>query len=190
MIRSVSINRLALTVCGCLAVGVLGTGCKGLLHSQVVQCPPPATVTASGLDMQDLRGVAIRAVGSLSESGIFDRAPNHPAVLASSSFSNHTSQQVDMSLLTGEVRVALLQTGKVVLTAVEPQAAESSLYANTLSRPDFVLSGRVFQTIVRTGRSRQSSYVFQFSLSDSNRLAVWEENVTITKQSKKSPALL
>ena len=162
---------------------MLHTGCKGFLHSQVIQCPSPATVTGGGLNMEDLMTVANQTVAVLLESGIFDRAPNHPAVLATGMFSNNTSQHFDMSLLTGEVRAGLLQTGKVVMSTVEPKAAESSPYADTLSRPDFVLSGRVVEMFLRTGVSKQLTYVFQFSLNDSNDLAIWEHNVTITKRS-------
>ena len=189
MMRFVSVSRLALAACGCLAVGLLLAGCKGFLHNPVVQCPPPPAATAGGIDMQDLMMAAEEAVASLLELGIFDRAPHHPAVLAISRFHNATSQQLDMSLLPGLIRASLLKTGKVVGVDMEPKAGEPTPHVDAIARPELTLSGSVVDTIERRGSIKQSTYVFQFALAESNGLAVWSENKAITKTTRRNAAL-
>ena len=124
------------------------------------------------------------AVQSLVDSSVFERGPRHPAVLAIGKLVNETSQQLNTSLLTGQIRAALLQTGRVAVADMEPKAVDSSSHIKALSHPDFTLSGRVVESRSRTGSITQSTYAFQFSLADSDGLKVWEENKIITKQGK------
>jgi PBP1b-binding outer membrane lipoprotein LpoB len=53
----------------------------------------------------------------------------------------------------------------------------------TTRKPDFTLSGKIIETLARSGSTRQSTYSFQLSLTDSKTgLAVWEGEKEITKQ--------
>ena len=53
--------------------------------------------------------------------------------------------------------------------------------------PDYTLSGKLLKDQARSGKTRQASYVFQLSLTDtSTGQAVWEEERTITKQGQRS----
>lgn len=183
MLRFVSGNKLARMACGGLAAGSVLTGCEGLIVRQMA-CPAPHD--PCGLSLQDVPLAAEVAVQSLLVSSVFDRVPHHPAVLAIGRFENHTSRHLDTSLLTGQISAALLQSGKVVVAKMEPQSVDASAGSAELARPDFTLSGRVFETIERSGRFIQSTYVFQLSLTDSNGVAVWAESKTITKQGKRA----
>ena len=52
----------------------------------------------------------------------------------------------------------------------------------TTRTPDFSLSGKIIETSVRAGSTRQTTYSFQLSLTDKQGLAVWEGEKEITKQ--------
>lgn len=130
--------------------------------------------------MRDLTTAAAAAVQSLLESGVFDRAPHHPAVLGIGRFANATSHMFDASLLTGQISSLLVKTGKVVVSDLEQPATGSS------SRSDFTLSGSVHEIGANRVESygvtrQQTTYVFQFSLADSNNLIVWAENKEISR---------
>lgn len=178
MIRFKSVNKPSRIACGCLAVGLLFTGCAANKSASTVLVPSQSPV-AMGLAAKDLTMAAEAVVTPLLESGIFDRAPHHPAVLAISVFQNATSQQLDTSLLMDNIRVSLLKTGKAVVTAKEQNVVDLS------PRADFLLSGKVSETRERTGSIKQSTYVFSFSLADNKGLTLWAENKMITKLVKR-----
>lgn len=183
-----TVERLALAACSSLVVGLLLTGCTSTRPKSAALSDFQNTVTV-GVDTHDLMAAAEAAVASLLGAGIFDRAPHHPAMLAISRFRNDTSQQFDMGLLTGQIGATLLKTGKVVLAGMDPKFTEPPPPVDGLARPDFTLSGSVVETIEHRRSIKQSTYVFQFALADSNGLVVWEECKTITKTTRRNAAL-
>lgn len=157
-------------------------------------------VSVGQINIQDYIQAASDSVNDLIASGALDKAPQIPAVLAISRIVNNTGQQIDTDLLTKKMRVALLQTGKILTTttlglggkAEDPMAkgiqdeAEFMADKNVTRNPDFTLSGKIIQTTARAGSVRQSTYSFQLSLTDTKTgLAVWEGEKEITKQGKK-----
>jgi hypothetical protein len=53
--------------------------------------------------------------------------------------------------------------------------------------PDYTLSGKILEVRAPAGSTRQTSYVFQLSLTEvKTGLSVWEEEKQITKQGKRN----
>ena len=186
MRRSESLEKQTRIAYACLAAGLLLTGCA-TKHPTPNQTTPSHGDVTMGLDAQDLMVASDAAVPSLLESGIFDRATRRPAMLGIGRFENRTSGSFDMDLLTGQIRSALLETGKVVVVERGHNATDSSSQADALSRPDFTLSGKVIESRARTGSVNQSTYIFQFSLTDSNNLTVWAKEQEISKFTRRNP---
>jgi len=165
-----------------LTAGWLVTGC---VSNQL--CNPPlnrGTRIIAEVDAQDLTVVADAAVESLLESGILDHAAHHPAVLGIGRYVNNTAQLFNSDVLSHQISVALVKTGKVVVDQ-RRQIPTATTFEPT---PDFILSGKVTQMMQSTGNVEQAStFVFQFSLSDSNNLTVWAENKEITKTIQRTP---
>jgi len=151
-----------------------------LVISKAVPTQNPVTMR---VDKQDLDTAANGAVQSLLASGVFDRVPHNPAVLSFGRIVNNTAQYIDMDLVTGAIRASLVKTGKVVVSGKGQNTLDTMPVTGSTSRPDFTLAGKLIETIDHTGNINQSSYVFQFSLADSNNLMVWEDEKTITKLS-------
>jgi hypothetical protein len=137
----------------------------------------------------------------LKASGALTKVSAPPAVLAISRIVNNTGQQIDTDLLIKKIRVDLLQSGQAVTTttmgvggtAEDPMAkglqqeAEFKSDQKVTRTPDFTLSGKIIQTIARDGKTSQSTFSFQLSLTDPrNGLAVWEGEKEITKQGGRS----
>jgi uncharacterized protein (TIGR02722 family) len=155
-----------------------------------------SVVSTDVINDQDFINAANSATSDLLASGVLDRVKSPPAILAMSRIVNNTGQQVDIDLLTKKIRVALLNSGKAVTTttfglggtAEDPlakgiqQQKEFTGEQKPQRLPDFTLSGKIIQNMVKAGDTRQSTYSFQLSLTDQQGLAVWEGEKQITKQ--------
>lgn len=156
--------------------------------------------TTEGINIQDFSQAADAMTASLIDNLINpgqlkSGAPGEPALLAISRIQNNTGQQLDTDLLVKKMRVALLRTGKVQTSttiayggaedplAAEQQAAQEFFEEEKHSRlPDYTLSGKIIEDRASAGRTRQTSYIFQLSLSSRAGIGVWEDERTIVKQ--------
>lgn len=180
-----------------LLAGVSFTGCRSAGY--VDPDGPRTVVTLDSINIQDWSRAVDEMVASMVETGVLDRAPELPAVMAVSRITNNTSEQVDTDMLTRRIRVSLNRTNKVVTTttvglggvAEDPLAQQEAEYrrftqgdqAAREARPYWSLSGKILEDQVRAGRTRQTTYIFQLSLTEINTgLALWEDERRITKQ--------
>jgi uncharacterized protein (TIGR02722 family) len=185
------------------AAALLLVGCATKHDARYVDSQGPQTIVSlDRINIQDWNNAADRLVASLLASGVLERAPEQPAVMAVSRIRNNTQQQVDTDSLTKKIRVALNQTGKVVTTTtlgpdgrVEDQMAADvgamqAFMAGEKQKtvlPYYTLSGKLLEDRVRSGNTRQVTYIFQLSLTTTrNGLAVWEDEQLITKQGQRS----
>ena len=182
------------------AISFIGAGCGTNAH--YVETGDKNNVVSLGqINIQDYIQAANEMTGKLLASGALDKVSNPPAVLAISRIVNNTGQQIDTDLLTKKIRVTVLDSGKAMTTttmglggtAEDPMAKglqqenEFKNETKVTRTPDFTLSGKIIQLAVKAGDTRQSTYSFQLSLTDSKTgLAVWEGEKEITKQGTRS----
>jgi|688.fasta_scaffold126167_3 uncharacterized protein (TIGR02722 family) len=191
------------------AVALLGagalllSGCQTPRDAKYIESGGASTVvTLDQINIQDWNRAADAMVASLLSSGVLERVPEQPAVLAISRIVNNTQQQVDTDSLTKKIRVALNQSGKVITTTTlglggkveDPLAKESAEMAAMLAGqkqvtrlPYYTLSGKLLEDRAQAGKVKQVTYTFQLSLTTvKDGLAVWEEEKQITKQGTRS----
>jgi penicillin-binding protein activator len=185
------------------SVALLATGCATKHDARYVDSQGPDTVVSlSRINIQDWNNAADKLVASLLASNVLDRAPELPAVMAVSRIRNNTQQQVDTDSLTKKIRIALNQTGKVVTTTTlgpdgkveDAMAADVGAMQTFMAGekqkttlPYFTLSGKLLEDRVESGKTRQTTYTFQLSLTRvKDGLAVWEDETQITKQGQRS----
>lgn len=160
--------------------------------------------TTEGINIQDFSQAADAMTASLIDRyinpGLLKSGePNQPALLAISRIQNNTGQQLDTDMLVKKMRVALLQTGKVQTSttiayggpedplAAEQQKAQEFFEDKKHTRlPDYTLSGKIIEDRTSAGRTKQTSYIFQLSLSSRAGIGVWEDERTIVKQGKRA----
>ena len=157
-----------------------------------------------GIDYRDFEKIASKLVASLLNSGAVNKPAGGRYVLAISRIKNDTTQRIDTSQLIKKIRVALLQSGKVVVTtAVSANGAEDnmSMQARKLRNsaefnqktvakkgqmvaPELSLSGQIFERSIQISRKKQQvEYYFQLSLTDiATGLAYWEGEEVISKR--------
>ncbi len=155
------------------------------------------------VDVQDFNLAADKLVQSMTVSGVFAKSPNQPAILGISRITNDTSDQFDTDELIKKIRIALLQTGKVQISTTEGLGgkAEDPMAKGTMDMrefqsgksnemprmTDFTLTAKILENSVRAGDTKQTSFIFQMSLTDTNTgNAVWEGEETVTKQGQKN----
>jgi hypothetical protein len=191
-------NKILLPVLAA-TLSLVGAGCATNAH--YVQTGGSENVVNVGqINIQDYMQAADAMTANLLASGVLDRVPSPPAVLAISRIVNNTANQIDTDLLIKRMRVAVLQSGKAVTTttmglggtAEDPMAKglqqENDFKSDVKSTrtPDSTLSGKIIQLSVKAGDTRQATYSFQLSLTDSKTgNAVWEDYKDITKQGER-----
>jgi penicillin-binding protein activator len=189
----------------CLSLAsVLFAGCAtGGGNARVIE-QNKAITTVGTINVQDFANAADTMVNSLVDgvinAGKLEAPAGQPSMLAISRIVNNTSAHVDTDLLIKKIRVALNKTGKVVTTttmglggkAEDPlaqgikQQTEFLQDKKNTRLPDYSLSGKITEVREHAGNVRQSSFVFQLSLTSKEGVAVWEDEKTITKQGSRS----
>ncbi len=193
-----------LTILTIFAAVILLAGCANTQPTYIdSQHSANARAATLGLDYQDFKEASNNAVYSMLHSGALNRPGGGRYVLAISTFINDTTQRIDMDQLVKSIRVALLRSGKVVVTtAIRAGGAEDMLSyevrklrksdefnQRTVARkgqmiaPDYSLSGKIIQrNSTLTNGDTEVDYYMQLSLTDiKTGLAYWEGQTIIRK---------
>jgi len=179
-------------------------GCGNPPGSSVYVDPNgPRTIANVGkINIQDFNNAASDAVQDMLSKNPFAQIPQQPAVLSVSRITNDTDQQFDTDLLTKNIRIALINGGKVAVLTTNGLNGNAE---DTMARdagnqqafmggqpapvrlPDFVLTGKILMDKSAAGNTKQNSYVFQLTLTNvKTGLSSWEYQKTITKQGQSS----
>ena len=158
-------------------------------------------VSVGEVDIQDLQRAASGMLESLIALGTLQNAPHQPARLRIERVVNDTSSAFDVGELTYRMREQLVNSGQAtVLTAyganAESPEAQERLKQEAFRRgetsveslePDFFLTGKITQLKRSAGRTRQTTYTFRLTLTDSRTgQEAWTKVVDVTKQGQKN----
>jgi len=194
-------NKIKLVILS--AAVILTTGCS-TVSVKNIDTHNDKEVAVRGLNYKDFQKASNELVDSMLRSGAISKPGGGRWVLAISDIINDTMQRIDTDQLVKKIRIALLQSGKVVVTtAVSAKGAEDKMSMNArklrghgefnqktvagkgqMIAPDMSLSGKIIQKNIRINRSEeQSEYYFQLSLTDINTgLALWEDESFVGKR--------
>ncbi|NOQ14437.1 MAG: penicillin-binding protein activator LpoB [Methyloprofundus sp.] len=190
---AITLSLIILTACGTSTRRIDAKSNEGL-------------VTIDNINFKDWQIAAEKGINSLLASGVLNRADNRKTILMISTVRNSTSEHIDTRILTDKIRYALLRSGKAITTTAiggngaddiasrqVRGLAEDDMFnqstvkkAGTAIAPDMSLSGEIVQQQASSGRVRESYFFFHMALTDlETGLAIWEENVEISKQTKR-----
>lgn len=187
-----------------LAAGLLLVGCGEVEPSYVDVTGASKAPISLGIDANDFSKAATDMVEDLLSSGALNKPGGGRYVVAISRIKNDTTQRIDTDMLIKKIRVAMLKSGKaVVTTAVSAGGAEDEMSyqvrdelrgndefnqknvpgKNSLIAPDMSLSGKIIEKTTRVSKDKQVvEYWFQLSLTDiKSGLAFWEQEVVVGK---------
>jgi len=165
---------------------------------------PPLTLS---LEYQDFKAAAVSLVNDMLKSGALDRPGGGRYVVAISRVINDTTQDIDIDQLLKDIRIALLKSGKAVITTTfqiggpeDPMTQEIRKLRNNeeinsktlpgkgeLIAPDLSLSGKIIQKVYYANGVKKVDYYFILTLTDvKTGLAVWEGEKVISKASSEN----
>lgn len=173
---------------------ILLTGCASV---EMVDTKNDRGTAVAGLDYRDFDKATNDAIASLLSSPSIQHPGGGRYVLIISRIKNDTMQRIDTDQLVKKIRIALLNSGKVVTTTAmadngpEDKASyavregvrgneefDQSRVQTTggLQAPELSLSGKILQRNVRMPNGgTQIEYYFQLSLTHlQSGLAMWE----------------
>ena len=162
---------------------------------------PKSSIVTMGIDRQDFEKAASDMVASLLESSALNKTTGGKYVVMMSDIINDTTQRIDVKFLTKKMRIAILNSGKAIMTsAVGTQRDDLAqdtrklrdndefkkstvIKKNTLYAPELSLSGNILQRTAKANKDDQIvEYYFQLSLTDiKTGLVTWEDEVVIGK---------
>ena len=162
--------------------------------------------TVGDINTQDWGTAADQMIQSLLRREDLAAADGRRMVVMVGRIRNATGTRIDTDLLTKKIRVALLNSGKFVITTAvgldgpedpasmaltelrESEEFDQSTVAGKGEKiaPDYSLSGKIIELNARSGRTRQATYTFQLSMTDIRTgLAFWEDEREITKMGRR-----
>lgn len=164
-------------------------------------------VNVEQINVQDWESSAEKMLQSLLSSGVLGGHGDQRKVLMVSHVENRTRQHIDTDMLTKKIRIGLMKSGKAITTSyvklggpedgapdrVRQLRANDEFNQNKLPTkgqmvaPDYSLSGKIIQLDAAAGKTKQSTFTFQLSLTNVRTgLAEWEDEVSLTKQGSKA----
>jgi len=198
-------NKLILIPLGAMVL-VLISGCETVPSGAKYTNPTDsktAIVSLNKINIQDWDTASSQMIQSILNSDVLAKAPRSPAIFAVDRIVNKTADaNLDTELLTKNIRIALNRTGRILTTTTYGNHAESKMAQDIQTKndflnndsshpqdhsPDYTLSGKIIQDNDRQGETRQITYTFSLSLTDTHTgLAVWEDLKTIQKTGTRS----
>ena len=190
---------------------IASVGLTGCTKTTVVNLSDPGYTTSPqtggettlGLDYRDFEFSAKQAIDSFLGSPL-SRKPGSsaPWIMAVSRIVNDTTLNLDTDQLVKKIRIALLNSGRVIATtAVGADGPEDKLSAEvrklkdsklfnqktvagegTMIAPELSLSGKIIQRGNNVGNKQQVDYYFQLTMTNiETGLAYWEFEQIIAK---------
>lgn len=103
---------------------------------------------------------------------------------------NRTSTAVDTDLLTRQISIALLKTGKVATVSDDAETEELARYeakrqGKMLALPKLTMTGKIIEDRESNRELREVTYVFFLEVNYLGK-AVWQGQKQIAKQQEKS----
>ncbi len=164
-----------------------------------------STRIVAALDHRDFEKAANTMVADMLSSGALDKKDGGRYVMIVGRITNDTMQRIDTAQLSKKIRVQLMQSGKVAMTAIseddninQVRKLRSSAEVNqaTVAKqgrilaPDLSLSGSITQRDLKAGSDKRIEYIFSLSVVDLDTgLTFWEGEVPVIKMTDKDEVI-
>lgn len=161
-----------------------------------------STDRAAALEGRDFENAANAMIEDMLDMGTLSKPNGQPYILVISRIENDTMQRIDVDELSKSIRIALMKSGKVRVTAFQEDAmvmASGQLRASrefnqanvrrsgSLAAPELSLSGKITQREFIVSGKKRIEYRFALSITDlRNGLTIWEGEEKIKKLADKN----
>ncbi len=148
-------------------------------------------VIGRGIDIQDFNSAASSLVNDLLSSGNLDRLNlKMPMKMLVSRIKSDVSEPINRDLLTGQICMALNNSGKVLAIKNDPATlelyqAEARKLGKETSLPKITMTGSISQLNSSDSSIKQVTYIFSIEVNYRGS-SIWMGQKQITKQFEKS----
>lgn len=161
-------------------------------------------VSIGKINQQDWGLAATKLANSMVSSGRLIRKDGKDSIVSLGRIQNKTSEHIEMALLIEKIRIGILKSGQASITtavgAGGPEDASTMTVRRelrdneefeqknvaakgTIKAPTFSLSGRIIESGATAGRTKQSTFTFQLTLTNLvTGTAAWMDEFEIVKQ--------
>lgn len=183
-----------------LMIALFLSGCT--TKTVLIDTENDTTERVAALEGRDFEDAANSMIEDMLEMGTLSKPNGQPYILVISRIENDTMQRFDIDELTKSIRIALMKSGKVRVTAFQEdsmvmqsaQLRKSKEFnqanvrqKNSLAAPELSLSGKINQREFRVSGDKRIEYRFSMSITDlSNGLTIWEGEKKIKKIADKN----
>ena len=159
------------------------------------------TERAAALEGRDFEMASNAMIQDMLDMGTLSKPNGQPYILVISRIENDTMQRIDVDELSKAIRIALMKSGKVRVTAFREddmvmsssQLRKSKEFnqanvrkAGSLAAPELSLSGKITQREFIVSGKKRIEYRFSMSITDlKNGLTIWEGEEKIKKLADK-----
>jgi len=170
--------------------------------TQIIDTDNDSTERVAALEGRDFEKASNSMIEDMLEMGTLSRSDGRPYILVISRIENDTMQRIDVDELSKSIRIALMKSGKVRVTAFNEDAmvmASGQLRQSrefnqsnvrglgSLAAPELSLSGRITQREFIVSGKKRIEYRFSMSITDlRNGLTLWEGEEKIRKLADKN----
>lgn len=160
-----------------------------------------STERAAALEGRDFEMASNAMIQDMLDMGTLSKPNGQPYILVISRIENDTMQRIDVDELSKAIRIALMKSGKVRVTAFREddmvmsssQLRKSKEFnqanvrkAGSLEAPELSLSGKITQREFIVSGKKRIEYRFSMSITDlKNGLTIWEGEEKIKKLADK-----
>lgn len=160
-----------------------------------------STDRAAALEGRDFEMASNAMIQDMLDMGTLSKPNGQPYILVISRIENDTMQRIDVDELSKAIRIALMKSGKVRVTAfreddmvmASSQLRKSKEFnqanvrkAGSLAAPELSLSGKITQREFIVSGKKRIEYRFSMSITDlKNGLTIWEGEEKIKKLADK-----
>jgi uncharacterized protein (TIGR02722 family) len=171
----------------------------------LVDADNDSTKIVAALDYRDFEKAANTMVADMLASGALNKRDGSRYVMIVGRITNDTMQRIDTAQLSKKIRVQLMQSGKVAMTAIseddninQVRKMRSSAEVNqaTVAKqgkilaPELSLSGSITQRDIKAGSDKRIEYIFSLSVVDlESGLTFWEGEVPVIKMTDKDEVI-
>lgn len=189
-------------LCG-LAVTMMLNGCAA--ETQLIDTENDSTERAAALEGRDFESASNSMIQDMLDLGTLSKPNGQPYILVISRIENDTMQRIDVDELSKSIRIALMKSGKVRVTAFQEDAmvmASGQLRqskefnqanvrkSGSLAAPELSLSGKITQREFIVSGKKRIEYRFSLSITDlRNGLTLWEGEEKLKNWQIKMPLL-
>lgn len=184
----------------CLALIFTLNGCA--TETQIIDEENDSTERVAALEGRDFEEASNAMIQDMLDMGTLSKPNGQPYILIISRIENDTMQRIDVDELSKSIRIALMKSGKVRVTAFQEdnmvmsssQLRKSGEFnqANvrkkaSLAAPELSLSGKITQREFKVSGKKRIEYRFSLSITElSNGLTIWEGEKKIKKMADKN----